>query len=56
MSKAKTVKKTSKKVSEPKSSLSIKYDKGMNRQDEFKTRILERIIIRILDILENKRP
>lgn len=56
MSKAKAVKKTSKKVSESKSSLSIKYDKDMSKKDEFKTRVLERITIRILDILENRRP
>lgn len=36
-------------------SLSIKYD-DMNKKDEFKARIFERITIRILNILENKRP
>lgn len=36
-------------------SLSVNYD-GLNKKDEFKVRVLERISVRILSILENKRP
>lgn len=48
--KSKTKSKTSENIS-----LSIKYD-DFSKKDEFKVRILERIMIRVLDILENKRP
>lgn len=37
-------------------SMSIKYDKDIRKLDEFILRILERVVIRILGILENKRP
>lgn len=39
-----------------KSSISINYDKNMNKADEFKVRVLERVVVRILGVLEEKRP
>lgn len=40
-----------------KSIINIKYDKKkMDKATEFKTRIMERIAVRVLAILENKRP
>lgn len=48
--------KTNKTSRASKSKISIKYDKKMNKVDEFVIRIFERTIIKILGILENKRP
>lgn len=61
MSKKKQQVKAKSKESKPvsntqKVSLSINYDKNMNKGEEFKARILERIVVRILGALENRRP
>lgn len=40
-----------------KSVINIKYDKKkMDKISEFKTRVMERVAVRVLAILENKRP
>lgn len=61
MSKKKQQTKTKPKENKPisnaqKVSLSINYDKNMDKGEEFKARILERIVVRILGALENRRP
>lgn len=43
------------KDSKKNTSLSIKYE-DINKKDEFKIRVFERITIRLLNILENRRP
>lgn len=52
----KPVQQVSKKPNAESIPLSIEYDKNMDKGEEFKHRIFERAVVRILEVLENRRP